>query len=43
MNTANEKRSPDYRDIEKRRIAGEYQEITEQKMSAVKNKMKISD
>jgi hypothetical protein len=40
---ANEKRSPDYWDIEKRWIAGEYQEITEQKMNAVKNKMKISD
>lgn len=40
---ANEKRSPDYWNIEKRWIAGEYQEITEQKMNAVKNKMKISD
>jgi len=40
---ANEKRSPEYWDIEKRWIAGEFQEITEQKMNAVKNKMKISD
>ncbi len=40
---ANEKRSPDYWDIEKRWIAGAFQEITEQKMNAVKNKMKISD
>jgi hypothetical protein len=40
---ANEKRSPDYWAIEKRWIAGEYQEITEQKMNAVKNKMKIGD
>ena len=39
----NEKRSPDYWAIEKRWIAGEYQEITEQKMNAVKNKMKIGD
>jgi len=40
---ANEKQSPEYWNIEKRWIAGEFQEITEQKMSAVKNKMKISD
>jgi hypothetical protein len=40
---ANEKRSPDYWEIEKRWIAGEYEEITEQKMNSVKNKMKISD
>jgi len=39
----NEKRSPDYWDIEKRWIAGEFEEITEQKMSAVRNKMKIAD
>jgi hypothetical protein len=39
----NEKRSPDYWDIEKRWIAGEYQDITEQKMCAVRNKMKIGD
>jgi hypothetical protein len=40
---ANEKRSPDYWDIEKRWIDGEFQEITEQKMNAVKNKMKLGD
>lgn len=32
----NEKRSPDYWNIEKRWITGEFQEITEQKMNAVK-------
>jgi hypothetical protein len=40
---ANEKRSPDYWETERRWIAGEYQEITEQKMNSVRNKMKISD
>ena len=39
----NEKKSPDYWDVEKRWIAGEYEEITEEKMNAVKNKMKIGD
>lgn len=37
----NEKRSPEYWDVEKRWIAGEFEEITEQKMNAVRNKMKI--
>ena len=39
----NEKRSTDYWEIEKRWIAGEYLEITEQKMNSVRNKMKIDD
>jgi hypothetical protein len=39
----NEKRMPDYWDIEKRWIAGESEEIVDQKMSSVKNKMKIGD
>jgi len=39
----NEKKSPEYWDVEKRWIAGEYEEITEEKMSAVRNKMKIGD
>jgi hypothetical protein len=39
----NEKRTPDYWDIEKRWIAGEYEAIVEQKMNSVKNKMKIGD
>jgi len=39
----NEKRSPDYWETEKRWIAGEYEAITEQKMSSVRNKMKIAD
>ena len=37
----NEKKSPDYWDIEKQWIAGEYRTIVEQKMNTVKNKMKI--
>ena len=39
----NEKRTPEYWDIEKRWIAGEFEEIVDQKMSSVKNKMKIGD
>ena len=37
----NEKRSPDYWDIEKQWIAGEFLPIVEQKMNGVRNKMKI--
>jgi hypothetical protein len=37
----NEKRSPEYWDNEKRWIAGEYQDIVEQKMNGVRNKMKL--
>lgn len=37
----NEKRSPDYWEIEKRWIDGDYLAIVEQKMNSVKNKMKI--
>jgi hypothetical protein len=39
----NEKKSPEYWDAEKRWIAGEFEEITEQKMNAVRNKMKIEN
>lgn len=39
----NEKRSPDYWAAEKKWIAGDYEVIVEQKMNAVKNKMKIGD
>jgi hypothetical protein len=39
----NEKKSPEYWDVEKRWIAGEFEEITEQKMNAVRNKMKIEN
>jgi len=39
----NEKKSSDYWEIEKRWIAGEYESIVDQKMSAVRNKMKIGD
>ncbi|MEE9910167.1 MAG: hypothetical protein K4571_00455 [Deltaproteobacteria bacterium] len=39
----NEKKSPDYWDIEKRWIAGEYEAIVDQRMNAVKNRMKIGD
>jgi hypothetical protein len=39
----NEKRTPEYWAIEKRWIAGEYEEIVEQKMNSVKNKMKIDN
>jgi hypothetical protein len=39
----NKKRTPDYWDIEKRWMAGEFEEIVDQKMSSVKNKMKIGD
>ena len=35
------KRSPEYWDIERRWIAGEYQSIVQQKMASVKNKMKL--
>lgn len=38
---ANEKKSPEYWGIEKRWIAGEFEEIVDRKMSSVKNKMKI--
>ncbi len=38
---ANEKKSPEYWEIEKRWVAGEFEEIVDQKMSSVKNKMKI--
>jgi len=37
----NEKKSPEYWDDEKRWIAGEYQDIVEQKMNGVRNKMKL--
>ncbi len=37
----NEKKSPEYWDIEKRWIAGEYESIVDEKMSSVRNKMKI--
>jgi len=37
----NEKKSPEYWDIEKRWIAGEYESIVDHKMSSVRNKMKI--
>ncbi len=37
----NEKKSPDYWEIEKRWMAGEFQAIVEQKMNSVRNKMKI--
>ncbi|MRR17137.1 MAG: hypothetical protein EG826_11835 [Deltaproteobacteria bacterium] len=37
----NEKKSPDYWDVEKRWIAGEYESIVDQRMSVVRNKMKI--
>ena len=37
----NEKKSPEYWDIEKRWIAGEYESIVDEKMSVVRNKMKI--
>ena len=40
---ANEKKSPEYWDAEKRWIAGEFEDITEQKMNAVRNKMKIEN
>jgi hypothetical protein len=39
----NDKRSPDYWEIEKRWIAGDFETIVEQKMNAVKNKMKIEE
>lgn len=39
----NDKRTPDYWDIEKRWIAGEYEAIVDQRMNAIKNKMKIGD
>jgi hypothetical protein len=39
----NEKRTPEYWDIEKRWLAGEFETIVEQKMSSVKNKMKIDN
>ncbi len=39
----NEKKSPEYWDAEKRWIAGEFEDITEQKMNAVRNKMKIEN
>jgi hypothetical protein len=39
----NEKKTPDYWDIEKRWISGEYEAIVDQKMNSVKNKMKIGD
>ena len=39
----NEKLSPEYWAVEKRWIAGEFEEIAEQKMSAVRNKMKIEN
>jgi hypothetical protein len=37
----NGKKSPDYWDAERRWIAGEYRVIVEEKMSSVKNKMKL--
>ncbi len=40
---ANEKKTPEYWDAEKRWIAGNFEEITEQKMNAVRNKMKIDN
>lgn len=36
-----ERRSPEYWETEKRWIAGEYQDIVEQKMNSVRNKMKL--
>ncbi|MBN1662657.1 MAG: hypothetical protein JW943_03550 [Deltaproteobacteria bacterium] len=39
----NEKKSPDYWAIEKRWIAGDYEEIVQTKMNSVKNKMKIEN
>jgi predicted small secreted protein len=39
----NEKKSSEYWDVEKRWISGEFEEITEQKMNAVRNKMKIEN
>ncbi len=35
------KKSPDYWDVEKRWIAGEYRSIVAQKMTSIKNKMKL--
>ncbi len=35
------KKSPDYWDVERRWIAGEYRSIVAQKMTSLKNKMKL--
>jgi hypothetical protein len=39
----NDKRTPDYWELEKRWVAGEHEAIVDQKMTSVKNKMKIGD
>jgi hypothetical protein len=39
----NEDQSPDYWDNKKRWIAGEFEQIAEQKMNTIKNKMKIEN